>query len=661
MKPSFINKLVIASLIWVTGAYLIHELCSLDIWWQLIIGEDILQQLRIPASNLYSAGALNQPYHDSHWLFQVALAISHRLAGLNGPILFMTLIWGAVFAITYREIRTDSSTAWAVLLCFLAVGASAERFLPRPEIITFLMIALFYSLLRQGKYESGRDLIILTLLQVLWVNSHGLFVIGPFMVGSYWLMEAIRYSTGKPNHFKQLSLLLVLISGALFASPYGSGALEYSYLLFSEVGQEAPDYMQRVNELSPTFGAKAMGASAFWFFLLLLVTTVISMLLNFRAINLARLLIICGLALAAITGRRNIVLFALVAAPFIGENLQPCLSRLNPKPWMQKAGASMLALGMLLWSSYALSGLYYIHMQIPARAGLGVTPDFFPHGLIEFIKQHDIKGQVYNTNRLGGFYLYHFFPDRLPLLDGRWEVYGDRFFEEKEQALQDYPSWKKWTAQYGVTNVLLHHTSHESPMLVPALYRDPDWSLVYYDFAASFFVRNDHLGSAQPITFSRHSQVLPDEPRPDSRYMLSSFYRNLGLKHLLAENLKKSLTFGYHRANTLTELAKVSMELGRYTEAEQHYRELLQLDDRQIDALSDLAFLNYQRRDYGQALHYSQRAVNVAPGNIDVLFNHALVLAANGERGAAISQLKAILQTQPNYQKAHQLLRQIEK
>lgn len=661
MKPSAINKLLVASLIWVTGAYLIHELCSLDIWWQLTIGEDILRQLQIPDTNLYSAGALNQPYHDSHWLFQIALAFSHRLAGLNGPILFMALVWGGVFAIVYREIRATSSTAWAVLLCFLAVSACAERFLPRPEIISFLMVALFYHLLRQGKYKSGRQLALLILLQIIWVNSHGLFVIGPFMVGCYWLQHAIRYRTGEENHFRQLSLLLALITAALFVSPYGSGALEYSYLLFREVGQEAPAYMQRVNELSPTFGAAAMGASAFWFFLLLLVATAIAILINFRSLNLARLLIVCALCLAATTGRRNIVLFALVAAPFIAENLQPYLCRFNPKSWLQTAAASMLTVGMLLWSGYPLSGLYYLHMQIPARAGLGVTPDFFPHGLVGFIKQHDIKGQVYNTNRLGGFYLYHFFPDRLPFMDGRWEVYGDQFFQDKESALQDYPSWKHWVAQYGVTNVLLHHTSPESRMLVPALYRDPEWSLVYYDFAASFFVRNDQRGTAQPIIFNSASQILQNAPRPDSRYMLSSFYRNLGLQQLLAENLKKSLTFGYHRKDTLKELAKVSMELGRYNQAEQYYLDLLQLDAEQIDALSDLAFLNYQRQDYRQALHYSQRAVDADPANIDVLFNHALVLAANGDTGQAISQLKSILQTQPNYLKAQQLLRQIEK
>ena len=143
-----LNRVLPAALVWVIAAFLVHELCSLDVWWHLVIGQDILQNFQVPELNIYSAGAFNQPYHDSHWLFQLLLAIFHAIAGLNGPILLMVLIWGLTLFIVYREIHTYSGTTAAVFITFLVMGASAERFLPRPEIITFLMVALFYALLR---------------------------------------------------------------------------------------------------------------------------------------------------------------------------------------------------------------------------------------------------------------------------------------------------------------------------------------------------------------------------------------------------------------------------------------------------------------------------------------------------------------------------------
>jgi len=650
-----LDNLLPVALIWVIAAFLVHELCSLDVWWHLVIGRDILQTFQVPELNIYSAGAFNQPYHDSHWLFQLVLAAFHSIAGLNSPIIFTVLIWGLTLFIVYRETHTYSGTAAAVFTTFLVMGASAERFLPRPEIITFLMIALFYALLRRTKYQTTAQVLLLVVLQVIWVNSHGLFVIGPFMVGCYWLFHAATCAQGKENHFRQLSVLLLLIGLSLLASPYGTGALEYSYLLFSEVGKDAPDYMQMVNELSPTFGAAAMGASAFWFFIALMVLVLISVLFNLRRLSVPRLLIIGALCLAAFTGRRNIVLFALVSAPFVGEHLFGKLSQLG----MSKVLKGVLLAVLLGWSAYPLSGAYYLDMEIPARTRLGVTPDFFPHGLPDFIRKHDIQGQVYNTNRLGGFYLYHLYPDRIPFMDGRWEIYGAPFFLAKRAALQNFPAWQRWAAKYEIQSALLHHTSPESVMLAPALYKSPEWSLVYYDFAAAYFVKNSALGSAQPILFSSASSLPVGDVRPDSRFMLSTFYRNMGLKPLLLANLEMLLPTGLHRQEILFEMAKVNLDLNRLEQAEQYYLQLLELDGLHTETLSDLSFIYYQKQHLMKSLAYSERAVNSAPDNLDVRFNHSLVLVALNRKQDAMDELNKILAAKPDYAKAKYLQQQI--
>ncbi len=661
MTPLPLDRLLPAALIWVTASFLVHELSSLDVWWHLVIGRDILQTFQIPELNIYSAGALNQPYHDSHWLFQVALALSHSIAGLNGPLFFMVIIWGLTLFIVYRETHNYSGTAVAVFTTFLVMGASAERFLPRPEIITFLMIPLFYTLLRQGKFQTPGEIALLIVLQIVWVNSHGLFVIGPFMVGCYWLSHAIAFVRKRDNHFRQLSLLLSLICLSLLASPYGTGALQYSFLLFTEVGQNAPKYMQAVNELSPTFGEAAMGASAFWFFATLMLLTLVSIVFNPRQLSIPRLLIVAALCLAAFTGRRNIVLFALVSAPFIGEQLAHQLSRITLKPAINQLLKGGLLITLLAWSSYPLSGAYYLDMEIPARTQLGVTPDFFPHELPAFIRQHNIQGQVYNTNRLGGFYLYHLYPERIPFIDGRWEIYGAPFFSAKQAALQSFPAWQQWVEKYRVRTALLHHTSPESRMLAPALYQHPDWSLVYYDFAAAYFVKNSALGSAKPIVFTLNSSLPLKEVRPDSRFMLSAFYRNMGLKSLLVANLEQLLPTGLHRQAILLEMAQNSLELNQFEQAIKYYLQLLEADESHTDALSDLSFIYYQKQQFSTSLAYSEKAVNSAPTDLDVRFNHCLVLAALNRKQDAIDNLNKILVINPDYAKAKYLKQQIDK
>jgi len=540
------------------------------------------------------------------------------------------------------------------------MGASAERFLPRPEIITFLMIALFYALLRQAKYQTTAQRSLLVVLQIVWVNSHGLFIIGPFMVGCYWFTHAVRFARGEENHFAGLSVVLLLIALSLLVSPYGTGALEYSFLLFSEVGKDAPGYMQIVNELSPTFGEAAMSASAFWFFVVLMMLTLASVAVGLRDLSLSRFLIVVALCLAAFTGRRNVVLFALVSAPFVAEYLLCRFSQLNLKSFIGNISKGTLLLVLLGWSAYPLSGAYYLDMEIPARSRIGVTPDFFPHGLPDFIRQHDIQGQVYNTNRLGGFYLYHLYPDLIPFIDGRWEIYGAPFFKAKQEALSSYPAWRQWAAKYDVRSVLLHHTSSESKMLAPALYQDPNWSLVYYDFAASYFVRNDSLGSARPMVASSVSNMPKGDVRPDSRFILNAFYRNMGLKSLLLINLEKLYSTGLHKRDVVFEMAKTNLELNHLDRAADYYLQLLDLDALHTEALSDLSYIYYQKQNFSNSLVYSERAVSSAPNNLDVRFNHCLVLVALNRKQDAVNELNAILTIKPDYKKAKYLQQQLK-
>ena len=153
---------------------------------------------------------------------------------------------------------------------------------------------------------------------------------------------------------------------------------------------------------------------------------------------------------------------------------------------------------------------------------------------------------------------------------------------------------KFWVEKYDVRSALLHHTSSESAMLAPALYKDPDWSLVYYDFAASFFVRNDALGTAQPIVFSSRSSLPTADMRPDARFILNAFYRNMGLKPLLLANLEQLVPSGLHKRNVFLEIAKTNLALNNLGKAEFCFLQLLDVDSSDTEALSELSFIYYQ-------------------------------------------------------------------
>ncbi|MBE9535620.1 MAG: hypothetical protein IMF07_00430, partial [Proteobacteria bacterium] len=422
------KKLLIFSVFISTSSFLIHEIYSLDVWWQIAIGKDILKTLSIPTTDRYTVAALGNLYHDSHWLFQVIIAAFHHLAGMLGAQFFMVAIWAITLYTCYRSIRQHMTVEISALFVFLVGLSSIERFLPRPEIITFLMIALFYQRLSKHNYKDGKALTIMALLQIIWTNCHGLFVIGPFMAGTYWLSDIIGHFSGKKTNLKKTSLLLAVLILASLITPYGIGAWKYAYLLYTEVGGSASHLMKSVGELAPTFSNKSFSEPLFYPFLIILAGTILSSLklLFQKKLSLPRAIITISLFMAALTGRRNIVLFVIVAAPFIAENIKALMPEVKLKSPLT---TNLIGLLILLVSIYPLSGLYYVKNDIPARSGLGSSPSYYPYSLPDFLRKINFQGNIYNSNIMGGFYLLHSYPERRPLTDGRWEIYNDRILK----------------------------------------------------------------------------------------------------------------------------------------------------------------------------------------------------------------------------------------
>ncbi|UCH82187.1 MAG: hypothetical protein JSW20_06020 [Nitrospiraceae bacterium] len=622
--------LILCAVIITILPFLVHEIYSYDIWWQITIGTDILESGRIPVIDMYSAAGRGRAYHDSHWLFQVVTALSHNMMGMVGVQIVMIFLWGAILSVCYRAIRKWTGTTVASLLLFIVAMASVERFLPRPELITFLGIAGFYMLLQENRFRSWKNQALLGLIQVLWANSHGLFIIGIFMVGCYWLFALIEQLRGRTSDFRPLSTLLLVVMVCSFLTPHGIDGWKYSLLLFKEAGEPSPGVFQELGELSPTFGKSARSGIAFWFYLTLLSVSAGSGLTAFcrdRRIT-PRTLILFGLFLASLTGRRNIILFALVSAPFIAESL----SLIIPKDWLpKKTWAVTIACILIACAWFPLSGTFYSFMTYPARTGFGVTPSFFPLDLPAFLKGIHFKGQVLNSSNIGGFYLYHFFPDAVPLIDGRWEVYDQDELEFIRSSSSTGNYWRQLIERYKIKGILLSHGSREAQAMLPSLSGDADWRLVYLDQAASFWMRSGDSGTPPAVDFSRPENI-PYSFRVDDAYNLASFLAWTGKSEALAVHLERSLQFGQKREWFLERLGKVRLELMQWESAKESFEKLYQLDRTNTTALNELAFLAYRRGDLSEAVHLIKLALDLEPDNRDFQANYQRLKQAQKEQ-----------------------------
>lgn len=619
------HKRLRAGILWLCllaiSAFLVVEIYDLDIWWHLGIGRDIIATGRVPTIDYYSVAGFGRPYHDSHWLFQVVVALAERLVGLTGVQLVMILIWSAGLHACWRALRDSKLSPALAALCLVPVAlACTERFLPRPEIVSLALLAIFYERLQRGAYTQKIELLIFFVLQILWSNAHGLFVLGPCLVGAYWVVAAILPAARKA--LPSLTRLLLVILLATLITPFGFAGWKYAWLLFTEVGSNAPQLLKSVGELSPTFGAANRSGFAFWFYLVLLAATVLAggAALWRRQVAWPRLLIVLAMLGLSLTGRRNMALLALVAAPFAAEQL--------PAVWRERledrlgrplyAGSMMVLLLVLLW--YPLSGHYYLKMEFPARSGFGATPSFFPYGLQAFLDRSHFTGQVYNSNILGGFYLYQAPPGSRSFSDGRWEIYPADAFEKISRGVQNAGAWKHFAASNGIQGILLQHASLEAKALLPLLRQNPEWKLVYFDHAASFWVPAAQRDLPAPLD---PNVAVPSSSarRIDDALILDLFYKGMQAWPGRLRNVQTGLSFDADNRYLLAALGETELKLGQMAAAEATYLRLYRMDDQNIPALNELAFFAYQRGDVAQAVALLQRVLALDPAHADARAN----------------------------------------
>lgn len=625
------SLVLLAAVIAAIASFVICEIYDLDIFWNVVIGKDIIARGEVPSLDWYTAAGLGHSYVDIHWLFQVAAAALQITVGWEGVQLLTIVIWGAALTLAWRASSRHSSPAVASLVVFTGAMACIERFLPRPEIVTVLGLAIFWERFDARAYRTWRQVLLLAVTQVLWANSHGLFVLGPFIAGCYLVEQIADSLRGRSApELRRLASILALLCTVSVLTPHGLGTWSYAWMLVTQVGPSASVLMKSLGELSPTFGAAFRTSPAFWLYVVLLMAAVLAAVdaLRCRHLSPARTLAILGLAAASMTGRRNVVLFAICAAPFIAEHL---ITVRKPLLRWRKTSAAAATLVIFAFCWYPLSGRYYLEMEIPARSGLGVTPSFFPHGLPEFLDRIGYEGQVFNSNSIGGFYLFHGFPNRLPLTEGRWTAYEEETVARILQAPSRPELWAWVTREYEIDALLLHHTSPEARALLPRLRNQRQWRLVWCDYSSSFWLRSDVLVSVPRLDLA-NALDLPPPRRADDAILLDTFLGAMGATNARIANLRQASAFDWKKEQFLETLGHLQLDNGDRAGAEATFGSLVEKFPRNAGAWNELAFFAFQRGDLEGAEQGLVRALELEPDNQDARANLERVRSARSRQ-----------------------------
>ena len=371
-----------------------------DTYWQVTIGQWIIDHRQLPTADIYSWTMRGAPWISTQWLSQVLLAFSVGVAGWAGPVVLTATSIAITFALLARFVGKRLADIPSLVLVVVAVMLTGPHLLARPHVLAMPVLVAFVGGLVVAMDRRGTPSLWLLPLITLWANLHGGYVLGLALIGAAAL-DVLWHAPASARTTLFIKWFGFGVAALLAASitPYGWESLLASRRILS-LGQA----LALIGEWRPAdFGRP--GALEF---------TILGGLglALWRGITLppVRIIIVLGLVFMALGHVRNAEVLALIAplvlaAPLGGQLGQG--SRGDGPSRMTLAGVALIlaAVTITLVSSdrFKLDDHQSPVAAVAALKRLGVT-------------------RVLNDYDFGGYLLAH---GVAPYIDGRTELYGE--------------------------------------------------------------------------------------------------------------------------------------------------------------------------------------------------------------------------------------------
>jgi len=476
-----------------------------DIGWHIRDGEQMLLMHTIPRTDSFSSTMSGHTWYAWEWLYDLLIAAVHHFAGLNGVVFFTAVIIAATFAFVLRvALRRGGSLLVSLLLLVLALGASSVHFLARPHVLTWLLAVIWFDLLDSSAstYETGKRLLWLPLLMILWVNLHGGFVLGFALLAIYLVGGGIDYLVYRDrrdqiaNWLKHLAGFTSLTIAASFVNPYGYHLHVHVYRYLSD-----RFLMSQISEFrSPDFHSAAQQC-----FAILLIVTGISLTSARQRLGPSRLLVLLFAAYSGLYATRNLptssLFIALVLAPVLSATLSQAADHANVASSLRglfsratSFGSRMQdletnlrghALVVLLLAAGIWSCLHHGQLGPAQVIDAQFDEKRFPIAAVDYISSHNIQQPIFSLDYWGGFLIYRLYPGTQVVLDDRHDLYGDQFIKNYLKIVLVQPTFAEELDRMNVEWVLVPRWSS----LANVLRLTPNWIAVHEDSTAALFQR----------------------------------------------------------------------------------------------------------------------------------------------------------------------------
>jgi hypothetical protein len=467
--PAMLGTMLVGA-VFIAGRYFAVDP---DLWWHTKVGQNLLATHHWPTTDPYSFTVAGTPWMAYEWLGDVLFGAVARFAGLQGLDALLIVLGSAVLIAlyAYATLRSGKSKAGFVTAATLYVLATPS-FSLRPQMLGYLFVILtliVLELFRQGKLHA---MWFLPPLFLVWINTHGSFIVGLGVIVVYWASGLKAFRLGgieargwNPAERLRLEFVFLLCLAVLPLTPYGTRLAVYPFNM--AFGQ--PVNVASVLEWQP-MPFNMLGGKIFLAFLLGYFGLQVVFAFVWRLEEL--ILFVGGAALACLHVR-----FLLLFVPFFAPILATILARWLPR---YERGKDKYFVNAILMAGVIGAMVHYFPSMDDLQEKVAKQ---FPVRAVEYLRHHRVPGPMFNTYGYGGYLVWS---GQKVFIDGRGDLY------EQGGVFSDYmhitllkPGALAVLQGYHVGSCLLEWSE---PMST-ALSASPDWKKIYSDNVSALFVR----------------------------------------------------------------------------------------------------------------------------------------------------------------------------
>ncbi len=440
-------------------------------------------------TNFFSFTYPDFPFVNHHWgsgLLSYLVFLGFGFKGLSlvyGGLIIASVLW--FFSVWKNKLSTWVSFPIVLFL----IPLIAERTEVRPEGLSYFFMAIVITLLYlyTSNQIQKKWLYWIPIISLIWVNTHIYFIFLPFFVGMFLVETFIHKDSEKT---KNLAITFGLSALALCLNPYGFAGVFYPFTMFQNYGyliveNQSIPFLTNLHVSNPNF---------LWWRIATLVFIVSSFFVlqkDKSKFPIAPFGITFVFAILSFFGIRHLTAYGLTLLPTL-----LCYGYLLYQRPENESRRLLHSIFSIIFSLIILLSVFInFNNRLPWNThwGVGLQPKV--NASADFVKNFNISGPIFSNYDIGGYIIFHMYPQEKIFVDNRPETYPVDFLQKEYIPMQNNDlAWneklKKWNF-----NMIWFNRNDLTPWAQQFLItrtKDPVWAPVFVDdYTIIFLKRNE--------------------------------------------------------------------------------------------------------------------------------------------------------------------------